>query len=118
MRALTSYALAAAVICCAALEPSIPAAQPRAGDPTLEGADYLLSEPDFREALSVVRERLSAVAPGCRVGEMFVVTATRVEAWYYKDYGPSDRDWRGMIAVEKKKGRWKVAGGKSHRPER
>ena len=95
MRALnvaTKYALAFLLISCVS-EPSSPRAQPRAGDPSIDGLDYLISEADFRAVLSVARTRLASYAPMCSINRVTVVSALEVEARFcehdYSTYGYS-----------------------------
>ncbi len=52
--------------------------QPRAGDPTVDGKDYLLSDAEFRAALAAARK----FTWGSPIYRVTVVRATEVHAWY------------------------------------
>jgi hypothetical protein len=52
--------------------------QPRAGDPSVDGKDYLLSDAEFRAALATAR----AFTWGTPMYRVTVVSATEVHAWY------------------------------------
>ena len=98
---------------CTASQPTASRAQPRSGDPALSGADYLLSEPDFRAILAVARHRLADLAPHCSISEVDVISSTRVDAWFCRN------DWedrRGMLELEKRNGQWMVVREQGGRP--
>jgi hypothetical protein len=52
--------------------------QPRAGDPLVDGRNYLLSDTEFRAALATAR----AFTCGTPMYRVTVVSATEVHAWY------------------------------------
>ena len=92
-------------------------AQPRAGDPALAGATELLSETNFRAALAVARRRLAVLAPHCNISEVDVISAIQVDVWFCRN-DASYQDWRGMLQLEKRNGRWTVVREQAGRPTR
>jgi hypothetical protein len=79
---------------------------PRAGDPGIDGKDYLLTEADFRALLAVARARLAKSRPQPSIFRVTVVSATEVQAWYGLQ---SDVDNVCLVLHRGKKG-WQVTG--------
>jgi hypothetical protein len=77
---------------------------PRAGDPAIDGKDYLLSEEDFRALLLAARAHLASFRPQPSIYRVTVVTATEVDAWYGD---PKDVDSECLVVERGKKG-WQV----------
>ena len=75
---------------------------PRAGDPAIDGKDYLLSEADFRALLAIARAHLASSRP--RIYRVTVVSATEVDVWYGD---PNDIDSECLVMERGKKG-WRV----------
>jgi hypothetical protein len=83
-----------------------PSFTPRAGDPGIDGKDYLLSEVDFRAVLVVARAHLARLHPQPSIYRVTVLSTTEVEAWY-GDQGAVDAE--SLILKRGDKG-WQVTG--------
>lgn len=84
--------------------------QPRAGDPALDGKDYLISEADFRSILNVARVWLSRTHPSFTVRRVHVVTHDRVEAYVRGRLNASyseDNDLHSLD-LERSKTGWRI----------
>jgi hypothetical protein len=115
--AVPAFVVSFWVVSCTTSSVVAPRAQPHAGDPSLAGAVDLLSDEDFRAALDVAHRRLAVLAPHCNVSEVDVISAVRVEAWFCRN-DSSSQDWRGMLTLEKRKGRWTIVREQGGRPSR
>ena len=118
---IASFGFVLAVTGCATNSTGLQPAAPRAGDPALDGAVYLLSEPDFRAILIVARRRLSEVLPACTINAVTVISRDKVEAQFCgNDSGPYGSG-SGTFTFERIRGEWKVVdqrGGKPPNNER
>lgn len=80
---------------------------PRAGDPALDGQDYLLVESDFRSIISAARDFVRIHEPRYTVRRVHVLGADRVEIYL----GPVDEFGEpGHMRVERRHGTWQVIG--------
>jgi hypothetical protein len=89
-----------------AVSVAAPPFTPHAGDPGIDGKDYLLSEADFRALLVIARARLAKFRPQPPVYRVTVLSATEVQAWYGYQ---SDVDNVCLVLDRGKKG-WQVTG--------
>ena len=126
MRALTWSAFVATfyVASCNAPPVAAPQAQPSAGDPAITGAGYLLSESDFRAALSVARARLAVLAPSSPIFRVAVITPAKLEAYYCPTYVDrynfshtfsQNHPQIGYLLLAKSRGEWHVLPGKEQK---
>jgi hypothetical protein len=78
----------------------------RAGDPALDGKDYLISEADFRSILSAGRDHLSKLRPRPSIYRVTVVSAGEVHALYAVERADDYKLW---LVIERTKNQWHVA---------
>ena len=100
--------LAAVATCCisCAVEPlSEPRAVSQTGDPSIDGKDYLLSEPGFRALLIVARERLAHYPYRPAIYNVNVISATKVRVHFRDEDGTMKGRW---ILLERMHGEWRI----------
>jgi len=79
----------------------------RAGDPALDGKDYLLSEADFRALLAVGRAHFASFRPRPSIYRVTVLSATEVHAWYHVSPHSAD-EYVEWLVIERVKKQWRV----------
>jgi hypothetical protein len=126
MRTLTWSAFVATfyVASCSAPPVAAPQAKPSAGDPAITGAGYLLSESEFRAALSVARARLAVLAPSSPIFRVAVITRVKLEAYYcptsidrynFSHTFRQNHPQIGYLLLAKSRGEWHVMPGKEQK---
>jgi hypothetical protein len=101
LRCSPLFVLVAAALCCSSF-----ALEPRAGDPSIDGKDYLISEADFRAILVVSRQRIVAY-PSYRVRRVTVVSQNKVEV-YIRDLAHPDYNDVHSLELRRAKNGWTV----------
>jgi len=78
----------------------------QAGDPALDGKDYLLSASDFRSITTLARQRVAQKAPWLGVRRIHVVSADKVTAYV----GQPDDDLEGVAYIDFQRihGTWRI----------
>ena len=95
---------------CTSPNPVVRRAVPQAGDPALDGADYLLSESDFRAILAVSGLWLARTHPSFHVRRVHVVAPNRVEVYLrgrLATYYSEDSDLH-CIELQRSNNGWRV----------
>jgi hypothetical protein len=115
IQAIATFGLAFALTACVTNSTGWQPAAPHAGDPSLTGAAYLLSEPDFRAILVVARRRLERVLPACTISSIDVIAADKIEAHFCEHAGPYQA-WSGRFTVKRIRGEWKVVDQVGRKP--
>jgi hypothetical protein len=92
------------LLCCVSNTIASPIAL-HAGDPAVDGKDWVLSDSEFRTLLAVARQKLKKSYPWVGIYRIHVLSATKVEA----DFGDvSEEGIGGSMDVERFSSGWRV----------
>ena len=118
---LIIIATASLLISCATNQGGLLRVQPRPGDPAIDGADYLISDQDFRALLAEANRKLAEIAPACTINRISVIDRDKVEAHFCEHDFTLHSAWRGTFTLKRMRDGWKVIdqrGGKPTKNER
>jgi len=77
-----------------------------AGDPALDGKEYLLPAAELRALLVVARKRVAQVARWSSISRVHVVSATKVQAYFRA--GAYEETYPPSLTLERTKGQWRI----------
>jgi len=77
-----------------------------AGDPAVDGKDYLLPASELRALLVVARKRVAQVAPWSSISRVRVVSAAKVETYFRA--GAREETYPPSLTLERLKGQWRI----------